>query len=379
MDVFESLGVEPIINAGGTLTRLSGSVLLPEVAETMVAASRQFVDMEELHVAAGRRIAELVGVPAAHVCSSATAGIAVMAAAIMAGTDRERVRALPDTQGRPNRWVAQSVHRNPFDQALRVAGGEFVEVGADAEEMSKALEADDVVGCFYTFSWFNVGPTLALPEVVDLARRAGKPVIVDAAAEVPPVGHLQRFIDEGADLVTFSGGKALRGPQASGFILGRDPQRIAACAANDSPNMSIGRGMKVGKEEICGVVRAVELYVAHDHEADQVLWDRRVGVLLQAVQDLPVNARRQLPYGEGQQIPHMAVSWKADALQGRGCQDVATALKAGSPRIACQLIHEPVYGFARDSGPELRFHVHTLQEGEDVIVARALRTVLEES
>ncbi|HCL28658.1 MAG TPA: hypothetical protein DIC52_09505 [Candidatus Latescibacteria bacterium] len=379
MDIYRRLGVEPVINAGGTLTRLSGSIMHPEVVEAMKEASRQYVDMTELHAAAGRRIAELIGVEGAHVCAGATAGIAIMAAAVMAGADRERVRQLPDTTGLADCFVSLHAHRNAFDQALRLAGGRFLNVDPTAEAVGAALRQQDVAGFFYTFSWFNTGESLDLSVVCELAKAAGKPVIVDAAAEVPPLAHLRLFLDQGADLVTFSGGKAMCGPQSGGIILGARADLIEACAANDAPNMSVGRGMKAGKEEICGVVRAIELYMARDHAADQQLWERQVAHILRILENAVegVLAWRQLPHGEGQQIPHVAISWEAADLGGRSCADVAAALKADSPRIACQLIHEPVYAFAKETGPQLRFHVHTLKEGEEGIVAQRVRSALE--
>lgn len=374
--VYEDLGVEPIINAAGTLTRMSGSVMHPEVAEAMSAASRQFVMMTELHEAAGRRVATLIGVPAAHVCACATAGIAIMAAAVMAGDDPGRARQLPDTKGMADGWVAMKAHRNPFDQALRLVGGRFIEIDDDAQQLRQALSTDGIAGVFYTFSWFNTGQALDLAEVAAIAHEMGKPVIVDAAAEIPPVEHLHRFIDEGADLVTFSGGKALCGPQASGVILGRDPSLVAACAINDSPNMSVARGMKAGKEEIVGLVKAIELYIQRDHQTDQTLWEERVVQIMGAAVSVEgVRAWRQMPHGLGQQIPHVAVSWDEDRL-GRTYGEVIDALLQGQPRIAVQFIQEAVYHFARDTGRQIRLHPHTLAPGEEQVVARRLEAAL---
>ncbi len=376
MDVYQQLDVDPIINAAGTLTRMSGSVMHPEVVEAMAAASQCFVMMTELHEMAGRRVADLIGVPGAHVTASATAGIAVMAAAVMAGNDPLKARQLPETTGMADSWVVIEAHRNPFDQALRLVGGRFVGVESDAGQLRQALAGESVAGVFYTFSWFNTGHALSLAEVASIAHEMEKPVIVDAAAEIPPVGHLRRFIDEGADLVAFSGGKALCGPQASGVILGRDPALIAACATNDSPNMSVGRGMKAGKEEIVGLVKAIELYLARDHDADLILWEGRVEQLLNAASTVPgVTAWRQMPFGEGQQIPHAAISWDEQALR---CtyEQVIDTLSDGRPRIAVQFIQESVYRFASETGPQIRLHPHTLAEGEAQIVADRLQDAL---
>ncbi|MGQ9553512.1 MAG: aminotransferase class V-fold PLP-dependent enzyme, partial [Anaerolineae bacterium] len=364
----------PIINAAGTITTYGGSLMPPEVVEAMAAASRAFVDMHELHLAAGKRIAELVGVEAAHVCACAAAGITVMAAACMAGTDPARIAQLPDTTGMRHKFIVQRSHRNPFDQALRLSGGEFVQIEADATALAAAL-GTDVAAVYYTFAWFCTGPALPLPQVAEMAHAVGVPVIVDAAAEVPPLGNLRRFLDEGADLVTFSGGKAIRGPQSSGLILGR-ADLIEACRRNDSPNMSVGRPMKASKEDIAGLVKAVELYVKKDHAAEMALWERRVACILQALSGLEhVRAWRQFPYGVGQQIPHLAISWDEQAL-GITYPQLLRQLRQGRPAIVVQLYSPDNYTWSGVKRAEVRVHPHTLQDGEETVLARRLREVL---
>jgi len=158
------------------------------------------------------------------------------------------------------------------------------------------------------------------------------------------------------------------------MILGR-ADLIEACAINDSPNMGIGRGMKAAKEEIVGLTKAVELYVGRDHEADQVVWEGRVSRLLEAVEGVKdLVSWRQIPFGIGQQIPHMAISWEEGKL-GKTHEEVVSELKEGKPRIAVQLVHEPVADFSRKMGKEIRVHSHSLMEGQDVVVARRLRDV----
>lgn len=375
MDLYTELGVTPVINAAGTLTSLGGSLMEREVLEAMVAAGRSFVEMDQFHQAAGRRIAGLVGVPAAHVCDGAAAGIALMAAACMTGTDREAIRRLPDTTGLKDVFVVQTTHANPFDQALRVAGGRFLRIEPDAGLLRQAVIRPDVAGVFFTHAWFCMGPSLELAQVARIAHEAGVPVMVDAAAEVPPLENLSRFVSEGADLVTFSGGKAIGGPQASGFVVGKG-DLVEACRLNDCPNMGIGRPMKVGKEEIAGLVTAVARYVARDHAADLALWDARVQAIIAAVADLPtVCAWRQMPYGVGQQIPHAAITWDA-AVVGGDHQEVARRLMAREPKIAVQNISPEGYYWSTFTAPELRVHPHTLQEGETEVVARRLRELL---
>ncbi len=381
MDVYTALGVEPVINAAGSLTSYGGSLMPPEVTDAMAAASRAFVDMEELHVAAGKRIAQLVGVDAAHICACATAGIALMAAACMTGTDRERAGSvvpgrLPAGAG-DGRYqvIVQRAHSNPFARALRLTGADIVEIAPDASALRQALHRPErVAAVFHTFAWFCAHDTLPLSEVVEIARAARVPVIVDAAAEVPPLDNLTRFLREGADLVTFSGGKSIRGPQASGLILGR-ADLVEACRLNDGPHMAIGRAMKVGKEEIVALVKAVELYVTKDHEAEMRVWEGRVQYVLGALQGIEgLRAWRQFPDGVGQQIPHAAITWDTEAL-GITPQEVATALGQGQPRVIVQLMTPQTYASA-PARPELRVHPHTLQEGEKVLVARRLRDAL---
>jgi len=375
VDVYKDLGVEPIINAAGTLTSLGGSLMLPEVVEAMVAASRMFVDMDELHLAAGRRIAELIGVEGAHVCSGGAAGIALMAAACMTGTDAAKIRRLPGVRGLKHKFVVQQAHRNPFDQALRLAGGKFTEIGASVSELEQALVGDDVAAVYYTLAWFCVRTALPLAQVAQIAHRRGVPVIVDAAAEVPPVENLWRFVKEGADLVTFSGGKAMRGPQSSGLVLGK-AALVEACRLNDNPHMAVGRPMKAGKEEIAGLVRAVELYMARDHMADSLAWDRRVARVIEIVSEVDhVRAWRQLPYGIGQQIPHAALTWDERAL-GVTCQSLQHRLMDGRPRVAVQLVTPSSYDFAGFESSQIRVHPHTLREGEETVVAERIKDIL---
>lgn len=346
----------------------------PRVLDAMREAAASWVDMRELHEAAGRRIAALIGAEAAHVCSGAAAGITLMAAACMTGADAARAARLPDASGMKSRFAVQKAHRSPFDRALLLSGGRFVEAGGSARDLAAALDGE-TAGVFVTSAWFCDGPALPLGETCRIAHGRGVPVLVDAAAEVPPAENLRAFLEAGADLVVFSGGKAIGGPQASGFILGR-PDLVAACAANDCPNAAVGRGMKAGKEEIAGLVRAVELYVARDHAADRRAWEERVASMTAALSSVPgVDARRGMPYGVGQRVPHAAVSWDPDRA-GLTLSEASDALMRGSPRIAVQ-VHDRCGGeYNEGTGPQLRLHPHTLRPGEERLVADRLAALL---
>jgi uncharacterized pyridoxal phosphate-dependent enzyme len=375
MDIYAELGLRTVINAAGTLTRLGGSLMRPEVIEAMTAASRSFVDLNELHLAAGRRIAELIGAEAVHVCAGASAGIALMAAACMSGADQARIRQLPDTTGMRSKFVVQHAHRQPYEQAIRHAGGKLVEIDADVNELKATVADDAVAGVFYASAWFLMQEALPLKQVAEIAHMQGVPVIVDAAAEVPPVENLWRFAKDGADLVAVGGGKAIRGPQSAGFVLGR-ADLVEACRRNDNPYDSVGRSMKVCKEEIAGMVKALERYVQHDHDADSLVWDRRVARILETLSDLEhVQVKRQLPYGIGQQIPHAALTWDEQAL-GITYAELEGSLLNGQPRIAVQLVTPSSYDEAGFDHCEIRIHPHTLREGEDVVVAEKVRELL---
>jgi len=370
MGIYGDLGLETIINAAGTLTRLGGSLMLPEVLEAMTAAGREFVDMDELHLAAGRRIAELAGAEAAHVCAGASAGIALMAAACMAGTDLDKIRRLPEPTDMRHKFVVQPAHRTAYEQSIRLVGGEMVEIGADVRALQTALADEAVAAVFYTLAWFLTADALPLTTVAEMAHGQGIPVIVDAAAEVPPVENLWRFVKEGADLVAFSGGKAIRGPQSTGFVLGR-ADLIDACRLNDNPHSAVGRPMKVCKEEIVGLLKAIELYVQRDHNQDSLTWDRRVARVIETLSDLEaIQVRRQMPYGIGQLIPHAALTWDEQTV-GISCGKVVDALMRGRPRIAVQLVTPAQVGRT-----EIRIHPHTLREGEEVVVAEAIKGLL---
>ena len=227
MAIYEELGIRPIINAAATLTRLGGSRMAPEVLAAMNEAAESFVHIDHLQRAAGEYIAEVTGAEAGYVVNGAAAGLTLGAAACMVGLDVGKMDSLPDTTGMKNEIVVQKGHRNFYDHAIRAAGATFVEVGylgypgaggTYAWQIDEAInDRTAAVAC----PIFRTPGTLTLPEVAEIAHAKGVPVIVDAAAELPPRSNLKRFIDEGADLVAFSGGKVIGGPQSSGILAGR--------------------------------------------------------------------------------------------------------------------------------------------------------------
>ncbi|MBA3643813.1 MAG: aminotransferase class V-fold PLP-dependent enzyme, partial [Chloroflexia bacterium] len=249
-DVYAELGVEPVVNASATLTRLGGSRMPPPVVEAMARAAEAFVDLPQVQERVGQRIAELTNNEAAYVSSGAAAGIVLAVAACIAGTDPERIAAFPCRPGEAE-VIVHTSQRNGYDYAARQTGARMVEVGETADEMRAAITEQTACILWFAGAHYAEG-ALPLAEVIPIAREHGVPLLVDAAAQIPPVANLWHFTrDLGVDAAIFSGGKALRGPQCSGLVLGK-PEIIAGCRANGNPNHSIGRPMKAGKEELVG-------------------------------------------------------------------------------------------------------------------------------
>ncbi len=294
MGVYERLGVPRIINACGMTTVAGGSLMPRPVLDAMAEAATRFVDMRVLHTRAGEHIAELIGVEAAHVTSGSAGGLLLAAAACMAGADPERVRQLPDTTGLRNEIIIEKCQRFQYDQAMRVAGATLVEAG-DAEGCTPA-EIEELIGERTAALIFVVSTSLGdrgvtIEQIAELARRHNVPLIVDAASTLPPSRHLTRWTDKGADLVIYSGGKGIRGPQGSGLLVGR-ADLIRAAAANGAPNASVGRACKVSKEDIVGLVAALELFLRADHAGEWARHEQEARQIAAAVDDLPgVSAR----------------------------------------------------------------------------------------
>jgi uncharacterized pyridoxal phosphate-dependent enzyme len=304
MGIYEDLGVKKAINAWGTITKIGGSLMDPEVLRAMLEAAESYVDMAELHERAGDRIASLVGVESAFVTCGAAAAIAIAAAACIAGENPVDVMKLPDSSGMPNEILVLKCHRSRYDQGLRIAGGRINEIGLADYVIPDQVEAaitEKTAMFFYLAESEKLRGSLPVARVAELLKKRGIPLVVDAAAELPPPANLTRFIEEGADLVIFSGGKEIRGPQASGLIVGSE-RLIRACRANSCPNFSIGRGMKVDKESIAGLVKAVELFVRRDFRKAKKSWESIVSLFLDGLSGVPgLAARRGFPLEPGVQ------------------------------------------------------------------------------
>jgi L-seryl-tRNA(Ser) seleniumtransferase len=388
---------------------------MPQVVlETMLDAARQYVPLDELHAAAGRRLAELTRNEAAYVSCGAAAGLVLATAACVTGEDPEKMALLPYPQRIPGgryKVIIQRCQRIGYDFAVRQVGIELVEVGPDrvaarrdgrattAEELAGALD-ERTAAVLYIAGASHARGALPLADVVRIAHERGVPVIVDGAAQIPPVENLWAYTGggpapwaqalralgvpgygagdaapatevagAGADLAIFSGGKGLCGPQASGLVLGR-ADLIRAIARQGNPNAFIGRPMKVGKEEICGLVAAVEWYLGLDYVALAARYERQVQHILDAVAGLPgVAAGRDWPNEAGQPMPRALIAVGPEATLTRDA--LQEALRRGDPAIELSNAEGP------DGLPGVYVNPQDLREGDEVLIAAALRDALE--
>ena len=368
-DIYAGLGVRRVINAATTLTTLGGTVLGEGVAEAMVAASLSCVSIDELQAGASTRLAELTRNEDAYVTSGCAAAIALSVLACITQGQPELIAKLPYDESLARNVVMHRAHRIPYDRAIELGGGHLVEVGNVIQTFAWELEAaidERTVAVFWVAGSDLPQTTLSLEETVAIAHARGVPVIVDAAAQLPPLENLWRFTREcGADVALFSGGKALRGPQASGLMVGTSSM-LNAVRANASPLQRLARAMKVGKEEICGLIAAAERYVALDHAALEATWEKTVELWRASLGEVNgVEAKRLATNEAGQPVVRLELTIEPVAANATA-SDVIERLWAGNPRVAVL------------AGTGNRFYVtpDTLSPGEDVIVLERLRAAL---
>jgi len=363
MDVYDELGVTKVINGSATLTALGGSLMPPEVLAAMAQAAGHFVDIDELQHKVGSRIAEWTHNEAAYVSCGAAAGLVLSTAACIAGTDPEKRERLPRAEGMANEVIVHKHGRVGYDFAVRQVGARLVEIGSERgtspQEMEEAI-GERTAAILYFYNVTRMAGLVPLEEAIAIAHRHGVPLIVDAAAQIPPVENLWRFTHMGADLALFSGGKGLCGPQSSGLILGRK-DLIEACAFHACPRPFVGRPMKVGKEELVGLMAAVRWYLNLDHQALMASYEEQVQYAIDAFSGRSgVAARRSFPSEAGQPMPRAEIVFDEAAL-GLTRDEVLAQLRSGKPSIALAA--------AGKSGVYL--NPQTLQPGEvETVVAR---------
>lgn len=374
-NVYEKVGVRPLINARGTWTYLSGSLIFPEVREAMEAASRQFVDIFELQAGVGKKLAALAGTESAMVTSGSAGAMAAATAACIAGSDPEKIWRLPDITGLKSEVVMLG-GRNAFDSAIRLAGAKLV-IANTLDDFPSALHEQTAM--VYT-TWRDDN----LAKALEITRRAKVPLLLDDAAGIPPFENLSRYAKMGVDLYCFSGGKGMRGPQCAGILLGRKDLIDAAIHNYNPYEGSICRPMKVGKEEIIGMLAAVETWQKLDLNALNREWNARVQKIAKLVETVPGVSTNVYVPEEGNSYPTLRVNWDEQKF-GLTVTQCDQQLRAGNPRIEVLTNSNPSIVPAAEEGNDPKHELPknqleivsmTLQDGEDLIVGRRLREIL---
>ena len=397
-NVYEKLGLRPVVNANGPMTRLGGGIMAPAVAEAMREATQHCVDMPELQASASRIIAEVTGAEAGIVTSGASAAILLGTAACITGLDAAKMDLLPDATGMVNEVIVVRSQRNSYDHAVRAAGAKLIEVGLsdrhagtgarDAERWEIAAAMSERTAAVYYLAKPHSRPSLA--EVASAAHKAGVPVLVDAAAELPPAANLRRFISEGADLVAFSGGKAIGGPQGSGILCGRRKLIAAALlqqldldygaeewrppreffdkrVLSGLPRHGLGRSCKVGKEQIVGLLTALKIFAAETEAARRHRLTLTAEGLAAALARLPWLSARVMPDPEGSGLPVVEIDL-AGGRAGLTGTELIKRLRSGQPRVEINPWQAP-------HGPMI-LSVTCLREGDPKIIAKRFSEIL---
>jgi len=373
--IYKRLGVKPVINAIGTYTIYSGSTMEPEVVQAMVDASHVMVKIRELNECAGELIAKYTHAEAGLVTAGAADAMLLQAAACIAGKDQAKIKQLPNTdKGMKNEFIISSKYEeNPFVQLWRGAGAKIVWVGSrtkDAHNMRdyevEAAINDKTVALAFIATAGVPDSFDSLGKMVKVAQRYSLPMIVDAAAKLPPVENLWRFIDHGADMVAFSGGKAIMGPQSTGILCGRR-DLIEAAVLNHSPNMAIGRAAKVCKEEIVGLMVALERYVQRDHAADQNRWREQCNTIATAIMDIRGVKTAVLQDDWTHPVPELCIHLTSD-WAGPSPDEIVNTMAKGDPPI--------IIGERERLEEQLFVNPHGLMEGEAELVGQRLRIVM---
>jgi D-glucosaminate-6-phosphate ammonia-lyase len=368
MDIYDELDVRKIINGYATLTSLGGSIMPAEVVAAMAEASRYFVRIDELQEKAGAKIAEWTHNQAAYISCGAAAGIALSTAACITGLDEAKCARLPFSEGMQNEIIVHRCAGDEYNFTVRQAGGKVISIGseqgaglADLESAINPMTAAILV--YYKEQ--RMQGQVPLEQQIEIGKRHGVPLIVDAAAQIPPVNNLWRFTEMGADLVIFSGGKGLCGPQSSGLVLGRR-DLIEACKLNACPRGYTGRPMKVGKEEIVGLLTAVRRYLDLDHMQEIRTYEEQVAFILAAFAGaVHIQARRGFPSEAGQPMPRAELTLDEAGL-GITRDELLKRLYEGTPAVSLAPAGE--HG--------LYINPQTLRPGEEKIIVERIKKEL---
>ena len=328
-DLFKELGVTRVINAGVTMTFLSGSLMMPETLDAINSTAHDFANMYELQDKVGAKIAEMLHCEAAMVTSGAACALLLGAAAAITGTDQEKIKLLPNLPGPRPEVIMQKSHRYLFDQAITTTGAKIIEVEGN-DEMDKAFNSNTVLALFFNAAGSS---SVTREDFIAISKKHQIPTFIDAAADVPPVENLFKYQKMGFDLVTFSGGKMIRGPQSAGLLFGRK-DLIEAAKLNHSPHEApIGRPMKVNKEEMFGMYAALKSYVERDHKKEWQDWLDRISRIKSQLETIAtVKGETHVDPGPANAFPSLHLTWDQQKVKTTP-KDVLDQLKNGTPSI----------------------------------------------
>jgi len=366
MSIHDLINARKLINADATLTRLGGSIMPKEVLEAMLDASQHWVDLPDFQRRIGARIAELTHNEACWVSTGAAAGLVLVTAACVAGNDPEKMQRLPDTTGMKNEVIMLRAHRNGYDFAVRQVGIKLIEIGdgetTTVDDLKNAI-TDKTAAIFWFEGAMRKDGDIPFDKLIEIANAHDIPVIVDGAAQLPPVENLWKFTQAGASAAVFSGGKDLRGPQTTGLVLGKK-ELIDLLPALSSPNQGIGRPMKVAKEEMAGLLAAVERYLKLDHALRADYCEETVADWCGILNTVPgVQAERSFPNEARQPLPRCRVSFDASRYQR---DNIVKAMLNGEPGIS----------ITAGKGNDVYLNPMTLEPGEERIVITKLMQIL---
>ncbi|MFC2125752.1 aminotransferase class V-fold PLP-dependent enzyme [Bacteroidota bacterium] len=363
-DYFKELGVRSFINAAGTYTAMTGSLMRPEVLEAIKYASNEYVNLDDIQDKAGERISSLLGCEAATVTSGAASAITLGTAGVLCGMDNDKVKQLPDLTGMKSEVIIQKKHRVTYDHAIRNTGIKLVEVESK-KDIEKAINKNTAMMWFLNAN--NLKGQVQDEEFVAIGKKHGIPTFNDCAADVPPVENFWKYTKMGFDMVCFSGGKGIRGPQSAGLLLGKkkyiDAARLHAAPRGDT----ICRGMKVNKEEVLGMMVAVELYLSRDHEKDWKLWESQIMMISDAAKSVQgVETEIHVPE-IANHVPSLRITWDEEKVN----------INPGDARKKLELGHPSI----QTVGGRRYIGITTwmMDPGQERIVASRVREVLEEA
>ena len=365
---YQELGVPTVINAEGTMTMLGGSLGRPEVEAIMSQAAKHFVSIPALEAAAGKRISQMLKLPhgySALVTSGAAGAIQSGLAGILTGDNDSFIKQLPDLTGMKSEVIIQKSHRNPFDHQLRGTGVKLIEIET-RDQLRRAVNERTAMMHFTNFA--NAAGQIKVDEWVNLAKELKLPCMNDAAADTPPLSHLWDYANMGYDLITFSGGKAMRGPQCAGLLIGREDLVHYALLNNSPFEDTLGRGQKVGKEEIIGMIKALELYLAEDHDALARECQQRLNTVSTQITKIPGVSTAFFTPDLANHVPHMQITW--DTKVSLTAQQASQILRAGTPSIAIG---------GGEGRPGLAMSSFMLQPGEEQIIAEQMVKLFREN